>query len=120
MTSNLLTKEGDISLIFFILQVHIILKFSCILILEFLGFSGKSKICSSLLFFLSSNPFNLSYTLAFASLILSKITVLPFLIALTRKPCLKLKILLDFFFCSQGLVCPIKSEHCKLLVHKHR
>ena len=64
--------------------MHIILKFGCIGILNFSVFSGKSKYCSSLLFFLSNKPFNLSPTVAFASFIQSRTTVFPFSIASTR------------------------------------
>ena len=95
------------------LQVHIILKFLLIGILNSSVFSGKSKYSSSALFFLSSKPFNLSPTVALASFIQSNTTVLPDLIASTRKPGINFKISLlsDLSFFGQGFVWPIKSEH---------
>ena len=81
MTSNLLTKAGEIWLIFSKFEVHIILKSLFILISGFEVFSGTLNFSSFLLFFLSNNPFNLSITREGASFIQSKTTQLPSIIA---------------------------------------
>ena len=122
ITSNLFTKAGDISLILFILHVHIILKFLWIGILSLSVFSGKSKNSSSALFFLSNKPFNLSPTVALASFMQSKTTVFPSSIAETKNPGKNLRISLfsPLSFFGQGFVWPIKSEHCKFFVHKQK
>ena len=52
----------------------------------------------------------------------SKTTVFPCFIASTKNPGINFKIslLFDLSFFGQGFVCPIKSEHCKFFVHKHK
>ena len=60
MTSNLLKKAGEIFFNFLELQVQIILNLGLIRINVFSEFSGIGKVLSSLLYFLSNNPFNLS------------------------------------------------------------
>ena len=120
-----------------LLQVQIILKFFLILGFAFSEYSGIGNVLSSSLYFLSNNPFNLSYTVEGASFIWSKITHLPFFIALTRNPSLNFKIsLLCFlslfsfvsvplvslskFFDILGTVIPIKSSHCNFFEQMHR
>ena len=95
-----------------------ILKSLSILISGFEVFSGTSNISSSSLFFLSNKPFNLSMTREGASLIQSKTTQFPSLIALYKNRGSNFNNSLSSFEESDIFCVPIRSEHSKFFVQK--
>ena len=99
--------------------MHTILKSLFILISGFDVFSGTSNISSFLLFFLSNKPFNLSMTLDGASLIQSKTTQFPSLIALYKNLGSNFNNSLSSPDESEIFCVPMRSVHSKFFVQKH-
>ena len=112
---NLFKNAGEIWEILSKLDVDIILKFLWIFNFGLLEFSWTSKYFSSLLFFLSNNPFNLSITLEGASLILSKTMQFPFFIELYKNPGSNINSSLPYLF--SNFCVPINSVYSKFFVH---